>query len=242
MALHKRKILTIIPARGGSKGLPKKNIKLLLGRPLIAYTIKQALNSRFPDKVIVSTDSKEIAKISKKYGAEVPFLRPKKFAQDTSPSIDVIIHALDWLKKKRKEKFDILVLLEPTSPLRKDDDIDNAIQLFVKNINRADSLVGIGEINSDTEHPYGIKKIENGYVKSFIKHKRFNQRQQLPKVYSVYGGIYISTPDKLRKHRTFYQKRTIPYLLQPWQNYEIDDIYDFICVEAILKHRLNKKI
>ena len=234
-----KKIIAIIPARGGSKRLPVKNIKKLLGKPLIAWTIEQAKKSKYIDKLIVSTDDKEIAKISKKYGAEVPFLRPKELARDDSLTIDAIMHAINWFEE-RGICFNIVVLLEPTSPLRKENDIDNAIGLFIKNINKADSLLGMSEIYSDTEHPYGIKKIKNGYVKPFIKHKNFYQRQQLPKVYSVYGGIYISTTAKLKKYRSFYQKRTIPYFLECWQNYEIDDIYDFICVEAILKERLKK--
>jgi len=235
-----KKIIAIIPARGGSKGIPKKNIKIIAGKPLIAYTIEPALKSKYLERVIVSTDSQEITEVAKKYGVEVPFLRPKELARDDSPVIDALFHALSWFEK-RGECFDVVVLLEPTSPLRKDDDIDNAIKLFLKNYDKTDSLIGIGEIHSDTQHPYGvIKKIEAGYVKPFIKHKEPYQRQQLKKAYSVYGGIYISKVDTLKKYKTFYQKRTTPYFIERWQNYEIDDIYDFICVEAILKERLKK--
>ena len=231
----KPKILAIIPARGGSKGLLGKNIKPLLGKPLVAWTIERAKNSKYIDKVIVSTDDKEIAEISRKYGAEVPFLRPKELARDDSPTIDVIMHAIDWFEK-RGEYFDIVVLLEPTSPLRKEDDLDNAIELFIKNIDKADSLISIGEVH--LENPHNMKKIEDGYVKPFIKDKNFYQRQQLPKVYFPYGVVYLSETDTLKKYKTFYQERTIPYFIERWQNYEIDDIYDFICVEAIIKHKL----
>jgi len=232
-----KKILLIIPARGGSKDLPRKNIKLFIGKPVIAWTIEQAKKSRYVDKSIVSTDDKEIAETSKKYGVDVPFLRPTELAGDKSPVMDTIMHTLNWFEEKG-ETFDIIVLFECTSPLRKDDDLDNAIKLLIDNWDKADSLLGTGEISSDTEHPYGIKKIENGYLRPFIKGKNFYQRQQLPKVYSIYGGVYISKTDALKKHKSFYQKRTIPYFVEQWQNYEIDDLFDFICVEAIFKHRL----
>ncbi len=152
-----RSILAIIPARGGSKGLKKKNISPLLGKPLIACTIEQGLKSKFLDRLIVSTDDEETVRISKQYGAEIPFVRPAELARDDSPTIDVILHALNFCAAKR-EYYDILILLEPTSPLRKDDDIDKAIKLFLDNYDKADSLISIGEIHSDTQHPYGVIK------------------------------------------------------------------------------------
>ena len=231
-----KKIIAIIPARGGSKGLPKKNVKEIMGKPLIAWTIEQALASKYLDKIYVSTDNEEIKLISEKYGAEVPFLRPKVLARDDSPTIDVIMHAINWFEK-REEYFDIIVLLEPTSPLRKEDDIDNAIELFIKNIDKADSLVSVGDVH--LENPYIMKKFEKGYVKSFIEiNEEIYQRQQLPKVYFPYGVIYLSKTDALKKYKTFYQERTIPYYIERWQNYEVDDIYDFICAEAIIKYKL----
>jgi CMP-N-acetylneuraminic acid synthetase len=235
-----KEILSIIPARGGSKGLPRKNIKPLLGKPLIAWTIEQALNSKYIDKVVVSTDDEEIAEISKEYGAEVPFLRPKELARDDSPTIDAIMHAINWFEE-RGEFFDILVLLEPTSPLRKRNDIDNALELLINNIETADAIVSVGEVH--LENPYIMKKIENGYVKPFIEiDKDFYQRQQLPKVYFPYGVIYASKIETLKKYKTFYQERTIPYFIERWQNYEIDDIYDFICIESILRYKLNEVV
>ncbi|MCK4825372.1 acylneuraminate cytidylyltransferase family protein, partial [bacterium] len=188
--MNNKTILALIPARGGSKGIPKKNIKPLLGKPLIAWTIEQAKKSKYFDIIIVSTDSEEIAKISEKYGAEVPFLRPKQLARDSSPTIDAIMHALNWFEE-RGEYFDIVVLLEPTSPLRKENDLDNAIELFIKNIDKADSLVSVGEVH--LENPYIMKKIEHGYAKSFMEiDEDMYQRQQLPKVYFPYGVVYLS--------------------------------------------------
>ena len=131
--MYKNKtILGIIPARGGSKGLPGKNILDIAGKPLIVWTIERAINSKYLDRVIVSTDDSEIAEISKKYGAEVPFTRPEELAEDTTPMMDVIFHALDFFKSKNMA-FDYIALFEPTSPLRKINDIDNAIKQLIDN-------------------------------------------------------------------------------------------------------------
>ncbi|CEO88250.1 acylneuraminate cytidylyltransferase family protein [Syntrophaceticus schinkii] len=122
-----KKILGLIPARGGSKGLPGKNIKPLCGKPLIAWAIEQGLASKYLDKVIVSTDDEEIAKVSRSFGAEVPFMRPGELATDAAKTIDVVVHALEFLKQRGGLEFDYLALLEPTSPLRKNGDIDKSI-------------------------------------------------------------------------------------------------------------------
>lgn len=235
--MKKYKIIAIIPARGGSKGLPGKNIKLLAGKPLIAWTIERAKKSKYIDELIVNTDSKEIARVAKKYGAKVPFLRPKELAQDKSSVYDVIFHTLDWFKKNGSE-FEIVILLEPTSPLRKEKDIDNAIKLFLKNYKQADSLVSVGEIH--LENPSITLKMDKKYIKNYMK-TDFSRRQELSKAYFPYGVIYLSKTEALKKYGKFYQKRTLPYLIERWQNYEIDDTYDFICTEAVLKQTLKKK-
>ena len=130
-------ILGLIPARGGSKGLPRKNIRPLLGKPLIAWTIEQALASEYLDRVVVSTDDEKIAEISRKYGAKVPFMRPKESAADEARRIDVVLHAIDWMEKN-DNSYDLIMLLQPTSPLRTSEDIDKAIKLFISK--KADSL------------------------------------------------------------------------------------------------------
>jgi CMP-N-acetylneuraminic acid synthetase len=235
--ISNKKIIAIIPARGGSKGLPRKNILDLCGKPLIAWTIEKALDSRYIDKVVVSTENREIAEISMECGAQV-VKRPEELARDSSPIIDAIMHVISWFEKKG-EYFGIIILLEPTSPLRKENDLDNAIELFSKNIDRADSLVSVGKVH--LENPHITKKIENGYVIPLIEiGANVYQRQQLPDVYFPYGVIYLTLTSALIKYKTFYQERTIPYFIERWQNYEIDDIYDFICVEAILRYRLRE--
>ena len=236
----KPKILALIPARGGSKGIPEKNIKPLLGKPLIAWTIEQAQKSKYISRVFVSTEDKKIAKIAEHYDVEVPFLRPDEFAQDNSPTSDAIFHTLDTFEKMG-EHYDIIIILEPTSPLRKKDDIDNAIEIYLQRSSTSESLVSVGEVQ--LENPYIMKIIENNYVIPFLENKqKFYQRQQLPTIYFPYGVIYLSTVKAFRECGTFYQKTTIPYKIERWQNYEIDDIYDFYCVETILKEKLKEVV
>lgn len=236
----KPKILALIPARGGSKGLPRKNIIPLAGKPLIAWTIGQALKCNYINKLVVSTDDNEIAEVSKYYGAEVPFLRPKELAKDDSPTSETIKHAIEWFEKEN-EYFDILVLLEPTSPLRTKNDLNNAIELFCKNFDKVDSLVSIGKVH--LENPYIMKNIEDGYVRPLIeKDTVFFQRQMLPEIYFPYGVVYISKINSFKERETFYQERTIPFYIERWQNYEIDDYYDLLCIEAILKSKLEEDI
>jgi CMP-N-acetylneuraminic acid synthetase len=236
--IGEKKILAVIPARGGSKGLPGKNIKPLLGKPLIAWTIEQAKVSNYLDRVIVSTDDETIADIARQWDGDVPFLRPKELAGDASPIADTILHLLDRLEQDH-EIYDYIALLEPTSPLRKPDDIDNALGLLAENED-ADSLVSVGEVHM--EHPMIVKRISEGLVIPYMPNiEQIYQRQQADKAYFPYGVVYVSKVCVFRKEQTFYTKKTIPYFIERWQNYEIDDIYDFMCVETILKHILEVK-
>jgi CMP-N,N'-diacetyllegionaminic acid synthase len=231
-------ILAIIPARGGSKGLKHKNIKPLLHKPLIAWTIEQARQSRYITTMVVSTDSPGIAKIAENSGVPVPELRPAELATDTSPIIDSINYILDTFEKKGRQ-FDIIVLLEPTSPLRKAGDIDRAIEQFMKKSDTADALVSVGEVQ--LEHPYYLKTIDDEVVRPFFKaDDDCYQRQKLPKIFFPYGVIYLSKVSSLKTTGTFYQERTLPYRIERWQNYEINDSDDFIVVETMLKAHLRE--
>ena len=228
----KNKIIGIIPARGGSKGVPKKNIKLINDKPLLTWTIEQANNSKYLDKIFVSTDSKEIADIAKKSKLDVPFLRPENLALDSSPSYEAIIHVIETLEKKG-EYYDYLALLEPTSPLRKKDDIDNAIISLISNP-KIDSLVSVGEVQ--TEHPLIMKKIDKkGLVNHYISgEKKIHQRQQADKAFFPYGVIYLCKTEVYKKQKSFYLSNTIPYQIERWQNYEIDDLVDFNIIEFLM--------
>ena len=221
-------ILAIIPARGGSKRLPGKNIKPLVGKPLIAWTIEQAKKSSLIGTVIVNTDSPQIAKIAKRYGALVPFLRPAHLATDTATSADMVLHTLKFYEQSNVS-FDIIVLLEPTSPLRADDDIDKALTLFIKKFTDMDGLVSVGAVH--LEKPDILKKVTRGTVAPLFK-------KSPSEGFFPYGVIYAVKTSAFKKHPTFYQKKTLAYPLERWQNYEIDDLYDFLCIEAVLKNRL----
>lgn len=236
-----KRILGLIPARGGSKGLPGKNTKLLLGYPLVAWTVKQTLKSRYLDKIIVSTDDKKIAKAAKKYGAEIPFMRPKELATDKSDVIDTVFHALSHFERSGIT-FDYLALFEATSPLRNNNDIDKAIKKLIDRKNDADSLVSVGKIA--LEHPAYAKIIsDDKYLQPYINSgkAKVTLRQKLPSSYFPYGVIYLSKVSSIKKYKSVYAGKILPYVIERWQNYEINDIFDFLCIEAILKNRKKER-
>ena len=228
--------LAIIPARGGSKGLPRKNILPLLGKPLIGWTIEQAKKSKYLDRIIVSTEDEEIMVMSKSFGAEV-LQRPKDLAQDNTPTSDVIIHVIETLEKEGY-KYDFIVLLEPTSPLRKDDDIDNAIEIIVD----TNSISLVSVTNSDKIDLNFIFLLEDNKLKSIFYGSEFNilpiNRQDFTIIYYPEGTIYISETSNYIKRKTFYHNETRAFIVEKWQAYEIDDIYDFVCIESILKYKM----
>ena len=230
---NNKKILCVIPARGDSKGLPDKNIKKLLGKPLIVYSIEQALNSKYIDRVIVSTDDKKIADISRKYGAEVPFVRPKKLATDDANGVDVVLHAISWMEKNI-ETFDIVILLQPTSPLRTTEDINNSIKLLF--LKRAQTIVSICETE---HHPYWSNTLpKNGNMKNFIRKEIINKnRQQLPTFYRLNGAIYIAYCNYLKNLKGFISKRTYAYIMSQERSVDIDDYIDFEIAKILLKKR-----
>lgn len=223
------KIVAIIPARGGSKGIPKKNIKLLDGKPLISYTIEHAKKSKYINKVVVSTEDGEIAEISKKYGAEV-IKRPEELAKDESPTIDAIFHVLEVLKSE-KYSPDIVILLQPTSPLRTAEDIDNAMELFSNS--DCESVVSVCGV----EHPpHWSSKIEKGYLKPLFGEKNLGMRRQdFNNVYMANGAVYISTPQMLYKYNGFHCDCTTPYIMPIERSIDIDNAIDFMLSELVMK-------
>jgi N-acylneuraminate cytidylyltransferase len=227
-------ILGIIPARGGSKRLPNKNIKTLVNKPLIAWSIDQTNKSQFLTKTIVSTDDDKIAKVAEQHGGLIPFIRPLRFAEDNSSSYDVIFHALDFFMEKG-ERYDHVALFEPTSPLRNENDIDNAIKIYLDNLDKADSLISVGKIH--LENPTYAKIIEKNYLSPYCKQNLGTADSTPSEIYFPYGVIYISKVSALKKHISFYQPTSIPYKIERWQNYEVDDIFDFHCIEAIIRMR-----
>lgn len=233
--INQKRILAIIPARGGSKGLPGKNIRPLQGIPLVAWPIKAALNSRFIDRVIVTTDDPKIAAIAKEYGADVPFMRPAHLALDGSPSSDAILHALDFCTHDDGE-YDYIVVLEPTSPLTESADIDAALEQLVAS--QGTAIVGVSKVGST--HPVycatiGADQFLKPYNRdTFAKPVR---RQDLDDLYFFEGSLYISDVKKYREMTTFYHESTIPYIVPAWKSLEIDTLLDFLMVEAVVKHK-----
>ncbi|WP_029688939.1 acylneuraminate cytidylyltransferase family protein [Thermoanaerobacter sp. A7A] len=223
-------ILALIPARGGSKGVPRKNIKLLLDKPLIAYTIEAALQVDFIDKVIVSTDDLEIAQISREYGAEVPFLRPYELATDEAKSIDVILHAMDWMEKEHGA-FNLILLLQPTSPFRNSEDIKTALDIFFEK--NAKAVVSVCE----AEHsPLWMNTLNDDLnMKDFIRKNILNKnRQELGKYYRINGAIYIAEWDYLRQNKTFFGDKTYAYIMPKERSIDIDTEMDFKFAEFLI--------
>jgi N-acylneuraminate cytidylyltransferase len=226
------KFLGIIPARSGSKGLPNKNIKLLKGKPLLAWTIEEALSSKYLEQVIVSTDSSEIAQIAINYGALVPFLRPKNLATDESPTVDTV---LDLIKKL--PNYDYVVLLQPTSPLRTVEDIDSAIDIMTTA--KAKALVSVCE--SD-ESPYWMYKMNANNILSPLVEatESISRRQDLPKSYTVNGAIYVAHTDYLLKNKSFFGAETLGYVMEKEKSFDIDSADDFKEVEMIIERIYGK--
>ncbi|WP_044736780.1 cytidylyltransferase domain-containing protein [Geobacillus kaustophilus] len=225
--------LAIIPARGGSKGIPRKNITIINGKPLIQYTIDEAKNSKYLDRIIVSTDDKEIAEVAEKCGAEVPFLRPKELATDNAKTIDALIHAVKELEK-RGSKYDYVVLLQPTQPLRRSWHIDEAIQKIVET--NEESLVSVSEVK---EHPILMRTIgEDGKVKNLMGISSTVRRQDFPTFYKVNGAIYINKINENFTKNTSLNDNKLAYLMDKKYDLDIDEPIDLEFFKLFLQ--LNK--
>lgn len=231
-----KKILAIIPARGGSKGIKNKNIKKLHKKPLLSYTAKAALNSKYFDKIVLSTDNKKIASIGVKLGFELPFIRPKELGGDDTPMFLVIKHCLNELKKTCKYEPDIIVILQPTSPLRSSTHIDSAIEMFLNN--KADSLVSISEI-PHTMIPYSAMRLTpKGYLNFFLKYdEKKNLRQKKPKFYSRNGALYIFSRECFEKKKSIFGNKILPFLISKENSIDIDDNLDWFIADSLLKSK-----
>ena len=230
--INNKKVLGIITARKGSKGLKNKNLLKLNGYPLIYWPIKAFKNSKYIDDFILSTDSTKILKIANKFGCKTPFVRPANLAKDNSSSIDVVIHAINFFKSKNI-LFDYVALLEPTSPLTTSKDIDKAI-IKLKKHKLANSIVGISKIVNN--HPDFNIKINNKSIIKFAT-KKIKRRQEISNLYFLDGSLYVSKISSLVKHRSFYQNKTIGFLTPKWKSFEIDDYVDFLTISTIMKNR-----
>ncbi len=230
-----KSFIAIIPSRSGSKGLPGKNIKELNSKPLIAWSIETALGCKYIDEVMVTTDSEEYAKIATDYGANVPFIRPEELAADNSPRKEFIEHTINFYKKSNKQ-FDYLLLLEPTSPLTTSDDLCFAVEKLVNNENGAQAIVGVCKLEST--HPEFLVKLKNDFLvfTNPEQESKVIMRQKLDTFYFYEGSLYISETNSYFE-KEFYHNKTLGYVVPKWKSLEIDDLEDFIMVEAIMKYK-----
>jgi len=234
--MYKQKsFIAVIPARGGSKGIPRKNIININNKPLIQYSIDAAKESKYIDRIIVSTEDSDIAKVSIKCGAEVPFLRPKDLASDTAKTIDVLIHALEELKKDGS-KYDYIVLLQPTQPLRTSKHIDNAIEKIV--LEMEESLVSITEVS---EHPVLIRTLDqSNKVHSILETSSTIRRQDFPKYYKVNGSIYINKINNNFNFKTSLNDNQLGFVMDREFDLDIDEPFDLDVLRLILNSRGNR--
>lgn len=216
-------VLALITARGGSKGIPRKNIVPLAGKPLIAWTIEAARQSPSVDRVVVSTDDPEIAEISRAFGAEAPFLRPAELAQNDSPHIDTIIHGVKWMEERQGYTPDYVLLLQPTSPLRTSDDIEAAVALAVGK--QADAVVSVC---LSPAHPYLMRRVEaDGKLKEYEpRPPGYLRRQVLPPVYVENGAIYLVDREVLVRDRSWYSNKTYAYIMPAERSIDVDTMWD----------------
>ncbi len=232
--INGKRVLALIPARAGSKGLPGKNARMLHGKPLLAWPILAARDSAYVDEVAISTDSAEFAAIAAEYGASVPFMRPAALASDTAPSIDFMLHAIDHYDAQGVH-YDYLLLLEPTSPLTEASDIDAALEQLEAAGRMADALVGVTAMV--TNHPaYAVKIDEAGAITpyAFDNFAALPRRQDIEPIFCLDGTLYLSTTEALRRERSFCHARTLGFVTERHKAFEVDDLVDFICIEAVM--------
>ncbi len=230
-------VLVLIPARGGSKGLPNKNILPLGGVPLIGHTIRAARGAREVNRVLVSTDSPSIAAAALKEGADAPFLRPPELSTDDAPTSSVIIHALEWLRIEEGKSYTFLILAQPTSPFRTCQHISDAFDILI-HAPGAMSLVGVKTV---TEIPQWMKEISpSGYLKDFLPgSEAITRRQDSPHLVIPNGSLYIMRTSDFLKERTFFSDFTLPYVMDEYSSLDIDSRVDFDFAESLLKSRVS---
>ena len=224
------RVLGIIPARGGSVGIKNKNIKKLNGKPLIQYTIEQSKKSKLLTKTIVSTDSEKISKIAHSFGANIPFKRPKNLSTSSASSVDVIKHCLEFFQKK-DEYFDAICLLQPTSPYRPKNSIDDAIKKFI--LSKKDSLISIRKI-PEHYNPNWIFKEDNGFLKRYENKPMISRRQDLQSLYHRDGAIYITKSELILKKRKLVSEFSVGFEIKSPILINIDNIDDWRNAEKFI--------
>lgn len=227
-------ILGLIPARGGSKGIPHKNIVDVAGKPLIAYTIEAALASKVMDRLVVTTDDKAIAEAAKTYGADVPFMRPAELSSDTATSMDTIVHAIEWLKEEQGYDSEYVLLLQPTSPLREARDIQEAVKILEKT--KGDAVISVHA----HAHPFWAKRLlEDGRLAELFTKEQQTSSDSGKKetYYAPNGALYLVKTPVLLARRTFYTEKTFAYVMPPERSLDIDTPWDLRIAQMELGSR-----
>lgn len=222
-------ILGVIPARGGSKGIPRKNIMNVAGKPLIAWTIEEALKSKYIDRLILSSDDEEIIQIAMKWGCDAPFVRPSELAQDDTPGVAPLLHAIGEVTG-----FDYVVLLQPTSPLRTVEDIDGCIELCISQY--GDTSVTVTKVEKSPTWMYRVNLdfTMSPYVNTEFQVKR---RQDADELYVLNGAVYVAQCKNLIKRQTLITSNTKGFIMPGERSFDIDSEYEMIIVEALLLRR-----
>ncbi len=225
-------VLAVIPARGGSKALPRKNLALLYGKPLIAWTIEAAIRSRVVNRTVVTTDDTEIADVARSLGAEIPFLRPPELARDETPGIAAILHAVRWLEEHEGYRPDVVMKLQPTSPLRTAEDLTSALALLAER--HADAVVSVTPVE---HHPYWMRTVdEHGFMHDFVPQSAPTfVRQDLPPAYRVNGAIYLADRTTLLTTEWWFGPRTAAYVMPSERSVDIDTTDDLAVAERLLE-------
>ena len=230
---NRSQILAIIPARGGSKGIPKKNLALVGGQPLIQYTLDAVKKSRMVTSAILSSDDDDIIAYCRARGIEVPFKRPDDLSKDHVPMLPVIIHAVSFLRDCKGYVPDYIVILQPTSPLRTGRHIDEAVGLLVNS--EVDSVVSVVEVPHNF-NPFSIMKLEGDYLKPYLEYnENLNIRQMKPKFFARNGAaIYAFTYDCLINKNSLYGEKILPYFMKKEESIDIDEPFDMMLADCIL--------
>jgi CMP-N-acetylneuraminic acid synthetase len=232
MTPSKERVLGLIPARGGSKGVPGKNIRLLCGKPLLQYTAEAALASCHLARVILSTDDAEIATVGERCGLEVPFLRPPHLAQDQTPMLPVVQHALTWLES-RGERFSAVCLLQPTNPLRRTEDIDGCIELFIQE--DAEGVVTILPVPHEYNPHWVYFRRDDGSLQlSTGEDEPIPSRQSLPSAYHREGSVYVIRTSVISERHSLYGEQLLGYPVDPNYSVNIDRIEDWQRAESLI--------
>jgi CMP-N,N'-diacetyllegionaminic acid synthase len=226
-----QRVLAVIPARGGSKGLPRKNVVPLGGRPLIAWTVRAALEAEYVDRVILSSDDDEIAQVAMEAGCEVPFRRPKYLASDTATTADVVLHALQQLPG-----YEWLVLLQPTSPLRTAQDIDAACLLC-----QVSNAPSCASVTQSSQSPYWMYRIDQGMQLQPLlgEDAQYCRRQDLPPVFLLNGAVYVMRTDEFLRTRRFVGPGTVAYVMPECRAIDIDTASDLDSAQRLIKECFN---